>query len=86
MWLTLARSREDTHPLDAIGVYEREVFALIKAKKTHTSRQAVDLLARIRRLAQQAGRADRFEDILRRVRSEHARKRNLTKLLDLEGW
>jgi len=86
MWLTLARAREDTHPLDAIGVYEPEVFALIERKQNATYRQAVQLLGRIRRLAAQADRMDRFDDLLRRVRTEHGRKRNLVALLDQQGW
>ena len=86
MWLTLARAREDTAPLDAIGVYEREVFAQIEVKKNHTYRQAVELLGRIRRLAAQAGQPERFASILARVRGEHGRKRNLIKLIDQKGW
>ncbi len=86
MWLTLARSREDTHPLDAIDVYEPEAFRLIEAKKNATYRQAVDLLSRIRRLARQADEPQRFEDTLQRIRAEHGRKRNLMKLLDQKGW
>lgn len=86
MWLTLARAREDTAPLDAIAVYEREVFAQVEAKKNHTYRQAVDLLSRIRRLAGQAGQPERFTGILARVRGEHGRKRNLIKLIDRKGW
>lgn len=86
MWLTLARTRENAHPLEAIGVYEPEVFAQIEAKKNHTYRQAVDLLARIRRLADHVGQPERFEDLLGQVRSEHGRKRNLMKLINQEGW
>jgi tetratricopeptide (TPR) repeat protein len=86
MWLTLARAREDAHPLDAIGVYEPEVFVQIEIKKNQAYRQAVAMLARIRRLARHADQPQRFEDILRRVRDEHGRKRNLMKLLDQKGW
>ncbi len=86
MWLTLARGREETHPLDAIGVYQPETFRLIEAKKNATYRQAVDLLSRIRRLARQADEPQRFEDILERIRAEHGRKRNLMKLIDQKGW
>ena len=86
LWMTLARAREDTHPLDAIGVYEPEVFALIDQKKTPAYRSAVDLMSRIRRLATAAGRPDRFTAVLERVRVEHRAKRNLKKLLDDKGW
>ena len=86
LWLTLARAREDTHPLDAIGVYEPEAFALIDVRKNGAYRQAVDLLSRIRRLARQAEQPERFEEILQRTRAEHGRKRNLMKLIDKKGW
>jgi tetratricopeptide (TPR) repeat protein len=83
--LTLARSREDSHPLDAIGVYEPEVFALIETRKNAGYGQAVDLLGRIQRLARRADQPQRFEDILQRVRAEHGRKRNLMQLIDQKG-
>ena len=86
LWMTLARAREDTHPLDAIGVYEPEVFALIDQKKTPAYRSAVDLMSRIRRLATASGQPDRFAAVLERVRVEHRAKRNLKKLLDDKGW
>lgn len=85
-WLILARAREDTHPLEAIQVYEDQVFTLIDAKRNQPYRQAVDLLSRIRQLAGQADRPDRFEELLARVRAEHHRKRNLKKLLDDRHW
>lgn len=86
VWLTLARAREDTHPLEAIGVYEPEVSKQVEARKNHAYRQAVDLLARVRRLADHAGQPEGFDRLLQRVRSEHGRKRNLMKLIDQEGW
>lgn len=86
MWLTLARAREQTHPLDAIRIYEPEVLAQIDRRKTPAYRTAVGLMDRIRRLADAVGEPDRFEALLRRVRTEHPRKRNLKKLLDDRGW
>ena len=86
MWLTLARAREQTHPLDAIGVYEPQVWAQIKLMKNHTYENAVDLMDRIRRLADAVGEPHRFTDLLDQVRTEHWRKRNLKKLLDARGW
>lgn len=85
-WLTLARAREDTHPIDAIGVYIPEVLARIDQKKTPAYRSAVDLMDRVRRLAETAGEPDRFTTLLERVRTEHRAKRNLKKLLDDRGW
>ena len=86
MWLTLARAREQTHPLDAIAIYEPEVLSQIDRTKTRAYETAVELMDRIRRLADAAGEPDRFSDLLERVRTEHPRKRNLKKLLDGRGW
>lgn len=84
--MTLARARERTHTLDAIDVYEPEVLALIDRKKTSYYESAVELMDRIRRLAEAAGEAGRFTGLLDRVRTEHRAKRNLKKLLDGKGW
>lgn len=86
MWLTLARARESTHPLDAIDVYEREVFTQIDRKRNDAYRSAVELMARIRRLADTAGEPERFHTLLTRVRIEHKAKRNLKALLDQKPW
>lgn len=85
-WMTLARARETTHPLDSIAVYEREVLVLIDRKKNHAYRAAVDLLERIRVLADRAGQPERFAALLERVRTEHRAKRNLKALLDDKSW
>ena len=86
MWMTLARAREKTHPSDAMDVYEPRVLELINQKKTHAYRSAVDLMERIRHLADAANEPDRFRSLLERVRTEHRAKRNLKKLLDAKGW
>ena len=86
MWMTLARAREKTHPSDAMGVYEPRVLELINRKKTQAYRSAVDLMERIRHLADAANEPDRFRSLLERVRTEHRAKRNLKKLLDAKDW
>lgn len=86
MWSTLARAREADHPLDAVTVYRRQVLDLIDEKRTPAYRAAVDLMARVRRLAQAAGHPEVFDDLLERVRTEHRAKRNLRALLDERGW
>jgi uncharacterized Zn finger protein len=82
MWLTLARGRESTHPMDAVDVYEREVFAQIDRKRNDAYRSAVEQMARIRRLADTASEPERFHALLTRVRTEHKARRNLKALLD----
>ena len=86
MRMTLARAREKTHPSDAMDVYEPRVLELINQKKNYAYQSAVDLMDRIRRLADAASEPDRFASLLERVRTEHRAKRNLKKLLDAKGW
>ena len=86
MWMTMARAREQSHPLQAIDVYEPEVFRRIDQRNNHAYRSAVDLMNHIHLLAEAAGNPDRFTELLGRVRAEHKAKRNLKKLLDDRGW
>ena len=86
MRMTLARTREKTHPSDAMDVYEPRVLELINQKKNYAYQSAVDLMDRIRRLADAANDPDRFRSLLERVRTEHRAKRNLKRLLDAKGW
>ena len=62
------------------------MLARIDQKKTPAYRSAVDLMDRIRRLAEAAGEPDHFTGLLEQVRTEHRAKRNLKKLLDDRGW
>lgn len=85
-WMTLARTRETSHPLDAIPIYERAVDSQIETKKNSGYRTAVDLLARIRELATRAGEPQRFTELLAAVKAKHPRKRNLMALIDKKRW
>lgn len=85
-WMTLARAREATHPLDAIPIYERAIAAQIDSKKNGGYRAAVELLSRVRTLATSADEPARFTELLATVTATHARKRNLMALIDKKRW
>jgi uncharacterized Zn finger protein len=85
-WMTLARAREATHPLDAVPIYERAAAAHIETKKNGGYRAAVDLLSRIRTLTAKAGEPQRFTNLLAAITAEHGRKRNLMALIEKKGW
>ena len=85
-WLTLARAREGTDPLDAIPIYQRAATAQIDTKKNSGYRAAVDLLARIRMLADKAGEPQRFSELLAGITAAHARERNLIALINGMRW
>ena len=84
--LTLGRVREQTHPLDAIAVYEAEALSIIGLKRPDLYRGAVDLMERIRRLANSAGEPERFVTLLEQVRAEHKLKRRLMADIDEQDW
>ncbi|WP_419944559.1 SWIM zinc finger family protein [Candidatus Poriferisodalis sp.] len=86
MKLTLARFREQTHPLDAISVYEPQALTIIGLKRPDRYRSAVDLMERIRRLADSAGEPERFTSLLQLVRTKHKPKRRLMAELDERDW
>jgi uncharacterized Zn finger protein len=86
LWLTLARARETTHPLDSIPIYQREALAQIDTKKNRGYRNAVDHLERVRRLATSGGEPERFDQLLAEIRVKHKPKRNLMALLEKKGW
>ena len=86
VWLSLARAREETHPLDAIGAYEPEVFRHIDRKNNSAYQSAVGLMDRIRTLADAAGAPERFTALVDRVRTDHRLKRNLMRLLLARRW
>ena len=85
-WFTLARAREQTHPHDAIELYEPEVFIQIKQTKAAAYDSAVELMERIRRLSNTAGKPERFQLLLKRVRTEHRAKRTLQQRLNNKHW
>ena len=85
-WMELAAGRERDHPIDAIDVYEPQVIRSIEAKNNAAYAAAVDLMKRVRRLADTAGVPERFEALLVLARTDHKPKRNLQKLLNQQGW
>lgn len=86
LWLKLARTREDANPLDAVEVYEREIERQIDARTKQGYRTAVDLLDRVGRLCDRAGRPERASELVVRIRAEHGRKRNLMAHFEARGW
>ena len=86
MWLTLAQTREQDNPQDAMAVYESASSAIIERTDAKQYQSAVDLMVRHRRLAESAGVPERFGGLLERSRTEHRPKRKLQALLDAQGW
>ncbi|HUF98767.1 MAG TPA: hypothetical protein VMM60_11625, partial [Ilumatobacter sp.] len=67
-------------------VYEPQVIRSIEAKNNQGYAVAIELMTRIRRLAEAAGVPERFNALLGIARTIHKPRRNLQKLLDQQGW
>lgn len=86
LWLALAKSREKSHPEDAIRIYKDRVASLLRHTGDRVYEEAVDYLRKICELLARSGRDDAFRHLLAEIRATHKRKRNLMKLLDRKGW
>ncbi|MEO6653270.1 MAG: SWIM zinc finger family protein [Ilumatobacteraceae bacterium] len=84
--IDLAKRRESSHPIDAIDTFEPQIFRSIEAKNNQSYAAAVDLMARVERLAAAARVPERFDTIVHVARTTHKPKRNLQKLLGQRGW
>jgi uncharacterized Zn finger protein len=80
--LALAKTRESSHPDDAIAIYRAEVADLLTTTSYQAYTQAVELIARIGRLMREIGAEAEFAHYLVGVRAAQKRKRNFIKLLD----
>lgn len=82
LWLALADRRAASAPDDALRIYQDHLNAIISGGDQRAYRQAIDVLARIRRLLETLGRREDFGAISAEVRAAHRQKRNFLKLLD----
>jgi len=86
LWLELARRREAEHPLDAIPIWQKEAERQIDMKNNHAYAEAVQLIVRVGRLMEAAGRAEDLPRYVTALRAAHKPKRNLMRLFDEQGW
>lgn len=82
LWLKLARLREQSHPADAVEVYQRLVEPMIDRKKNDAYEEAVGMIGKIRELMTGMEKKAEFAAYLAQLRVRHKPKRNLMKLLD----
>lgn len=82
LWLALADRRAAAAPDDALRIYQDHLNAIIAGGDQRAYRQAIEVLARIRRLLETLGRREDFGAISAEVRAAHRQKRNFLKLLD----
>lgn len=86
LWRRLAQLREQTHPDDAIPIWQRAIEQSIELKKNHAYDEAVRLMGHVETLLTAAGRVEAFGPYITEIRVRHKPKRNLMKLMDSQRW
>ncbi|WP_433351992.1 hypothetical protein ACQP25_03220 [Microtetraspora malaysiensis] len=84
-WLRLARLRAETHPAEAIPVYERLTESKISLMKTDAHAEAAGLAVQIMKLYDRLGREAGGRAYVERLRTTHKRKRNFMAELQRRG-
>lgn len=82
LWLELARLREADHPEDALGVYQRQVEAMVSRTGRTAYEGAIQLLRRVRKVMRRLGREEDYRQYLAQLRERHRRKRSFLGMLD----
>ncbi len=82
LWLDLAKRREQDHPNDSIGIYQREIEASIATTNDGGYAAAVALLGRVAPLMERLGQDREYRTYVLDLRARHGRKRNLMRRLD----
>jgi uncharacterized Zn finger protein len=85
LWLRLAESRQQTHPLDAVAIYRRCIPPIVDRMNQQAYEAATDLLIRIKTLLA-ADKPEELAAYAAEIRTSHRRKRNFIKLLDQQRW
>ena len=82
LWMQLAGRREQSHPEDALHVYQQRLGPIVARGGQHSYREALELLTQIRALFIRLGRAAEFDTYRAELRAAHRHKRQFVKLLD----
>ncbi|MEU7913232.1 hypothetical protein [Microbispora bryophytorum] len=84
-WLRLARLRAETHPAEAIPVYERLAESEISLMKNDAYAEAAGLAVQIKKLYDRLGCEADGRAYVERLRNTHKRKRNFMAELKRRG-
>ena len=80
--IELAQKREETHPADALKIYQDQVEPTLALKKNTAYHQAIRYLVKIKELITRLEKQAAFKKYLEGVRETHKAKRNFIKFLD----
>jgi uncharacterized Zn finger protein len=86
LWLKLAERRQQTHPEDALPIYEREIEPLIQETNNTAYANAVSFLQKVHQLMVRLDRQAEFNALVAHLRQTYKAKRNFIALLEKQRW
>jgi uncharacterized Zn finger protein len=86
LWVRLADARAESHPEDALTVYEARLGDALEPASQDAYQTVVRLLGRMQPVMERLGRERQFQDRVSSIRQEYKRRRNLLQLMDSAGF
>jgi uncharacterized Zn finger protein len=86
LWLKLAARRQQTHPADALPIYQREIEPLIQQTNNTTYANAISFLHEVHDLMLRLNQQAEFQALVAHLRQTYKAKRNFIALLNQQKW
>jgi uncharacterized Zn finger protein len=86
LWFKLAERRQQTHPEDALPIYQQEIEPQIQLTNNTAYANAVSFLQKVRDLMVRLDRQAEFNALVAHLRQTYKAKRNFITLLAQQKW
>ena len=86
LWLKLAERRQQTHPADALPLYQREIEPLIQQTNNTAYANAISFLHKVHDLMLRLNQQAEFQVLVAHLRQTYKAKRNFIALLNQQKW
>jgi uncharacterized Zn finger protein len=86
LWLQLAERRQQTHPEEALPIYQQEIEPLIRLTNNTAYANAVAFLQKVHDLMVRLDRQAEFQALVAHLRQSYKAKRNFIALLQQKSW
>ncbi len=86
LWLKLAERRQQTHPADALPIYQQEIEPLIQQTNNTAYANAISFLHQVHDLMLRLNQQAEFQALVAHLRQTYKAKRNFIALLNQQKW
>ncbi len=86
LWLQLAEGRKQTHPVDAIPIFQREIELFVQQTNNTAYANAITFLNKVHELMIRLNQQAEFQALVAQLRKTYKAKRNFIALLNQQKW